>query len=53
LERHLLNEKIATKDDLESIDEAVEKDIEEAVLFAEESPLPEPEALFANIYVEA
>jgi pyruvate dehydrogenase E1 component alpha subunit len=41
------------KDDLEEIDQAVEKELEEAVQFAEESPFPEPEALFENIYVEA
>lgn len=53
LERHLLNEEVAGKDKLEEIDENVEKEIEEAVQFAEESPLPEPEALYTDIYVEA
>ena len=52
LERHLLNE-LATKDELEQLDQLVEKEIEEAVQFAEESPLPEPSALFTDIYVEA
>jgi len=53
LERHLLEEGLATKDELEEIDNAVEQLVEEAVTFAEESPLPEPEALFEDIYVEA
>jgi pyruvate dehydrogenase E1 component alpha subunit len=52
-ERHLVAEDIATKNDLDSIDEAVDDEIEEAVRFAEESPLPSPDALFSDIYVEA
>lgn len=52
-ERHLVAEDIATKNDLDSIDEAVEEEIEEAVRFAEESALPGPDALFSEIYVEA
>lgn len=53
LERHILDEGIADKDELEKIDESVEKELEEAVQFAESSPLPEPEALYEDIYVEA
>ncbi len=53
LERHILAEGIATQDELESIDASVEEEVDEAVRFAEESPLPSPEALFSNIYVEA
>jgi pyruvate dehydrogenase E1 component alpha subunit len=53
LERHMIEEGMVEKDDLEEIDQAVEKELEEAVQFAEESPFPEPEALFENIYVEA
>lgn len=53
LERHLIEQGMVEKDDLEEIDAAVEKELEEAVQFAEESPFPEPEALFENIYVEA
>lgn len=52
LERHLLQEKLADKNDLEQIDNAVERELEEAVKFADESPLPPPEALFEDIYVE-
>jgi pyruvate dehydrogenase E1 component alpha subunit len=53
LERHLIEEEISGRDELEKIDERVEQEIEEAVQFAEESPLPPPEALFTDIYVEA
>jgi pyruvate dehydrogenase E1 component alpha subunit len=53
LERHLLSEEMAAKDDLEAIDQQIEQEVENAVQFAEESPLPEPEELFTNIYVEA
>jgi pyruvate dehydrogenase E1 component alpha subunit len=53
LERHLLGEDLATKDELEQLDQAVETEVEEAVRFAEESPLPAPGELFTDIYVEA
>jgi len=53
LERHILGGDIASNAELESIDQAVEKTIEEAVQFAEESPLPAIEELFTDIYVES
>jgi pyruvate dehydrogenase E1 component alpha subunit len=52
LERHLPTEEGATKEELEAIDEEVEQIVDEAVTFAEESPLPAPEDLFKDIYVE-
>lgn len=52
LERHILSEKLADKDELEKIDKSVEKELDEAVHFAETSPLPAPEELYTNIYVE-
>jgi pyruvate dehydrogenase E1 component alpha subunit len=52
LERHILKENAATKEELEQIDDEVEAVIEEAVKFAEESPFPAPEALFEGIYVD-
>jgi pyruvate dehydrogenase E1 component alpha subunit len=52
LERHLLGEKLATKEELEQIDEEVEAVVNEAVEFADQSPFPAPEALFEDIYVE-
>ena len=53
LERHLLSEQLASQSDLEAIDKAIETTISDAVRFAEESPLPSPEELFDNVYVEA
>lgn len=53
LERHILSEEGADQEELEAIDKAVEEEVEEAVTFAEESPLPDPEDLYRDIYVEA
>jgi len=53
LERHLLQVVEVDKDKLETIDEEVEIVLTEAVIFAEESPLPAAEELFTDIYVEA
>jgi pyruvate dehydrogenase E1 component alpha subunit len=53
LERHLIQDLDVDKDSLEVIDREVEQEIEEAVIFAEESPLPAAEELFTDIYVEA
>lgn len=52
LERYLFAEKVATKEELEHIDNEVDKVIDAAVEFADNSPFPAPEALFENIYVE-
>ena len=53
LENLLLEEHGVERGDLDEIDEAVEETVEEAVQFAEESPFPELESLFDNIYVES
>lgn len=53
LERYLLENEMADRETLEAIDEQVEETVEEAVEFAEESPLPDPEELYTDIYVEA
>ena len=52
-ERYLINEELAASEELEAIDTLVDQEIDEAVRFAEESPLPEPDQLFTDIYVEA
>lgn len=44
--------KYATKKQLDAIDAKIKKDIEAAIKFAEESPLPEPEAMYEDIYAE-
>jgi len=43
---------MANKDALNEIDTAVEAELNQAVAFAESSPLPAPEELFTDIYVE-
>lgn len=53
VERYILEHKVADKEQLDGIDKAVEQEIEDAVQFAEESPLPTPADLFTDIYVEA
>jgi pyruvate dehydrogenase E1 component alpha subunit len=53
LERHLLENEMADRETMEQLDQQAQETVEEAVTFAEESPLPEPEDLYANIYVEA
>lgn len=52
LRRHLLSASEASEEELDWLDAEVEREIEEAVRFAEESPEPSPEELFADIYVE-
>ncbi|HEX6304794.1 MAG TPA: pyruvate dehydrogenase (acetyl-transferring) E1 component subunit alpha [Anaerolineales bacterium] len=50
--KHLLEEGIASEDELDDIETKVEAEVEDAVEFAESSPDPEPEALFEDIYAE-
>lgn len=40
------------EDELEAIDEALSEEMAQALVFAEESPLPDPEHRFKNIYIE-
>ena len=49
----LLEKGLATHEELELVTQAVETEIEEAIKFADESPLPPPEALFQNVYWES
>jgi pyruvate dehydrogenase E1 component alpha subunit len=53
LERHLLENEMADQETLEQLDQEAQETVDAAVTFAEESPLPEPEELYSNIYVEA
>jgi len=52
LERILENDYGVSEKELDAIDDGVEEVIEEAVRFAEESPLPALDTLFDDIYVE-
>lgn len=44
--------KYATQKQLDAIDAKIKKEIEEAIQFAEESPFPEAEAMYEEIYAE-
>lgn len=52
LERIIYDGKHADKNELEAIDQEVEKVVEASVEFAEKSPFPTLDTLFDNIYVE-
>lgn len=47
---YLLNNRLATRDELDGIDAHIEKDIEESVEFARNSPDPRPGDAFAHVY---
>jgi len=52
--RHrILTNGIATETDLDVIDAKVKEVVEASVKFAEESPYPEPEAAFEDVYMDA
>ena len=50
--RHLLDQKIVTAKALDAAEVEAEDQVAAAVRFAEESPEPAPEALYADVYVE-
>ena len=41
-----------TAEELEAISGEVEVEVEDSIKFADESPFPDPEALFEDIYAE-
>jgi Dehydrogenase E1 component len=47
----LVEDEILTEDDLEELDQAAIDTVDEAVQFADDSPHPEPESLYDDIYV--
>ncbi|MDQ6883720.1 MAG: pyruvate dehydrogenase (acetyl-transferring) E1 component subunit alpha [Candidatus Dormibacteraeota bacterium] len=47
---HLLKQKMATREELEKIDEAVTGEVGEAVRFADESPEPDLKELYRDVY---
>ena len=50
LRDYVLKKKLAKEADFTAIDEKVEVDVNESVKFAEESPWPNPEKVYANVY---
>lgn len=49
MKRWLIEEALATEEDLSVIQQEVEREVEEAVRFADESPWPEPSALYEDV----
>ncbi|MBX2901217.1 MAG: pyruvate dehydrogenase (acetyl-transferring) E1 component subunit alpha [Cyclobacteriaceae bacterium] len=49
----ILNKKIATKQELEAIEQKVNAQVEESVKFAEESKYPDPSEALTDVYYEA
>lgn len=50
-ERNLLENKIIRKQDVKKIEEEIQKDVEEAVEFARQSPLPDASELMEDLYL--
>ncbi len=46
----LLEEKVVDEKALEEIDRKVREEVEDSLRFAEESPVPDPEELYTNVY---
>ena len=49
---YLLDSDILTEKEIEGIDEEISKELEEAIKFAEESPLPSLESIVEDIYTD-
>jgi pyruvate dehydrogenase E1 component alpha subunit len=49
----MLKNNIATEAELDAIDVKIKGQVDQAVIFAEESPWPKPEEAFEDIYVQA
>ncbi|MFN8430374.1 MAG: pyruvate dehydrogenase (acetyl-transferring) E1 component subunit alpha [Spirosomataceae bacterium] len=49
----MLKNNIATEAELDAIDAKIKGQVDQAVIFAEESPWPKPEEAFEDIYVQA
>jgi pyruvate dehydrogenase E1 component alpha subunit len=50
--KYLLDNKIASSEELDGLEKAAEQEVQAAVQFAESSPEPMAEDLFENVYVE-
>lgn len=46
----LIDEKVATKKELDQLEKEIEEIVDSAVRFADESPFPEPDALYEDVY---
>lgn len=50
--KYLIDQNIASEDEIVKLEDLVEEEIRDAVEFAENSPEPAPEELYTNVYVE-
>ncbi len=50
MKQYLLEEKVAKQKDIDAIQERIEEDVLEAVKFADESPFPEADALYEDMF---
>lgn len=48
--QYILDNKLMTEAEIDEIEEASRTDVQAAIKFAEESPVPRPEALFEDVY---
>lgn len=48
----ILSKKFATEKELDAIDEKIKKEVADSVKFAEESPYPDPEEAFKDVYAQ-
>lgn len=51
-EKYLLENKLANPDEIQDMRKQVEKEIDEAVAFAEASPLPDPAEVYTDVFKE-
>ncbi len=51
-EEKIINDKIATQDEIDAIKAKIKEEIEDAAEFAENSPLPDPSELYTHNYVQ-
>lgn len=49
----ILNNKFATQEDLDNMEERLQKLVDESVIFAENSPYPEAHELYNDVYVQS
>jgi pyruvate dehydrogenase E1 component alpha subunit len=52
MRRQMLEEDLLSEKEIQALESEVDQVLDEAVRFADESPFPEPAALFENVYVE-
>ena len=48
----LLEQKWMTEEEIKAVEKNIKKQVEEAVVFAEESPLPQPHELYEDVYTQ-